>query len=66
VRPVAPGAPVQLQQQAADGTWSTVSQIAADATSAWSFAGLAAGTYRVRAAPGHGIVAGLSATVAVQ
>jgi stage II sporulation protein D len=66
LRPVAPGAPVQLQQQAADGTWTTLASTTADATSAWSFAGVAAGSYRVRAAPGHGIVAGLSPAVTVQ
>ena len=66
VRPVAPGAPVQLQQQAADGTWSTVSSTTADATAAWSFTGVAPGAYRVRVAPGHGVVAGLSAAITVQ
>jgi SpoIID/LytB domain protein len=67
VRPAAPGAPVQLQQQQAPGgSWTTVSQTTADTTSAWSFAGVAPGAYRVRAAPGHGIAAGLSAAVTVQ
>ena len=62
VRPLAPGAPVQLQLKQPDGSWQTVSSTAADASSAWSFAGpLAAGTYRVRAAPGHGVAAGASA-----
>ena len=66
VRPLSPGAPVQLQQQAADGTWSTVSSTTADPGSSWSFAGLAPGSYRVRVAPGHGIFAGLSAPLTVQ
>lgn len=67
VRPLAAGAPVQLQQQQPDGSWQTVSSTTADPASAWSFGGpLAAGTYRVRAAPGHGIAAGLSASFAVQ
>jgi hypothetical protein len=66
VRPAAPGAPVQLQQQDPDGTWSTVATVTADTASGWSFAGVAAGTYRVRAAPGHGIAAGLSPAVTVQ
>jgi stage II sporulation protein D len=62
VRPAAVAAPVQLQQKQADGTWTTLSAGATDAASAWTFDGpLGAGTYRVRAAPGHGIVAGLSA-----
>ncbi|HVU77108.1 MAG TPA: SpoIID/LytB domain-containing protein [Gaiellaceae bacterium] len=66
VRPSAAGAPVQLQQQGADGKWATVSSAVTDAASGWSFAGVAAGTYRVRVAPGHGIVAGVSPTVTVQ
>jgi hypothetical protein len=65
-RPSAPGAPVQLQQQGADGKWATVSSGVTDSASAWSFAGVAAGTYRVRVAPGHGVVAGVSPAVAVQ
>jgi SpoIID/LytB domain protein len=67
VRPVAPGAPVELQQQQDDGSWATLSSATADPSSAWSFtAQLAAGTYRVRAAPGHGVTAGLSAPFTVQ
>jgi stage II sporulation protein D len=63
VRPVAASAPVQLQERETDGSWATVSSTATDASSAFSFAGaLLPGTYRVRAAPGHGIVAGVSAT----
>jgi hypothetical protein len=58
---------VQLQEQQTDGSWRTLSSTTADSASAWAFAGsLAAGTYRVRSAPGHGIVAGLSAPFAVQ
>ena len=65
VRPAALGAPVQLQEQQADGTWSTLSSTVTDATGAWTFGGtLQAGTYRVRAAPGHGIAAGMSASFA--
>jgi hypothetical protein len=67
LRPVAPGAPLELQQKQDDGSWTTLSSATADPTSAWSFAGqLAAGTYRVRAAPGHGVTAGLSAPFTVQ
>jgi SpoIID/LytB domain protein len=67
LRPAAPGAPVQLQQKHDDGTWSTVAAATADGSSAWSFTpGLAAGTYRVRAAPGHGVAAGVSAPFTVQ
>jgi SpoIID/LytB domain protein len=67
LRPSAPGAPVQLQQKQGDGTWSVLAGVTADGSSAWSFtATLAAGTYRVRAAPGHGVTAGLSAPFTVQ
>ena len=67
LRPAAPGAPVQLQQRSDAGGWTTLSATAADASSAWSFDGsLAAGTYRVRAAPGHGVAAGVSAAFTVQ
>jgi SpoIID/LytB domain protein len=63
--PAVAGAPVQLQRQ--DGsTWTTVSSTTADATGAYGFTGpLDAGTYRVRAAPGHGLVAGVSAPFTV-
>jgi len=66
-RPAVAGAAVQLQEQQADGTWQTVSSSVTTVTGAWSFGGtLAAGTYRVRCAPGHGVAAGTSASVAVQ
>jgi stage II sporulation protein D len=67
LRPAAAGAPVQLQRKADGGGWSTLSSTTTDATSAWSFgATLAAGTYRVRSAPGHGVAAGASAAFTVQ
>ena len=67
LRPVAVGAPVQLQERQDDGTWTALDSATADASSAWSFTRqLAAGTYRVRAAPGHGVTAGLSAPFTVQ
>jgi len=67
LRPLAPGAPVQLQQKKEDGTWATLAPAVADSSSGWSFtAQLAAGTYRVRAAPGHGVTAGVSAPFTVQ
>jgi len=67
LRPVAAGAPVELQEQQADGTWTTLATASADAASAWSFPGpLAAGASRVRAAPGHGVAAGVSAPFTVQ
>jgi hypothetical protein len=63
--PALAGAAVQLQRQ--DGAaWSTVSTTTADASGAYGFIGpLQAGTYRVRCAPGHGLVPGLSATFTV-
>ncbi|HST14176.1 MAG TPA: SpoIID/LytB domain-containing protein, partial [Gaiellaceae bacterium] len=67
LRPLEPGAPVQLQQKQDDGTWATLDSAIADGASAWSFTTqLDAGTYRVRAAPGHGVAAGLSAPFTVQ
>ena len=64
LRPVAVGAPVQLQQRQDDGTWTALDTATADTSSAWSFTRqLAAGTYRVRAAPGHGLTAGLVGAV---
>ena len=61
-RPAVAGAALQLQRQ--DGTvWTVVSSTTADAAGAWTFTAPAqAGTYRVRCAPGRGLVAGLSAT----
>ena len=67
MRPASAAAPVQLQEQQADGSWATLSSTTTDATGGWTFAGaLQPGTYRVRCAPGHGIVAGSSAPFAVQ
>jgi stage II sporulation protein D len=64
VRPAAAGAPVQLQQKQADGSWLTTSSATTDAASSFVFAGgLAAGTYRVRAVPGRGVIAGVSASL---
>lgn len=67
VRPATASAPVELQLQQPGGTWATVSSTVTDAASAWSFGGsLAAGTYRVRAAPGHGVAPGVSSPIVVQ
>jgi len=65
-RPAVAGAPVQLQQQAG-ATWTTLSSTTTDATGAFAFTGtLQPGTYRVRCAPGHGLVAGVSAALRVE
>jgi stage II sporulation protein D len=62
VKPAGSGTPVQLQQKQADGTWLTVSSSTTDAASGFGFSGtLATGTYRVRALPGRGVAAGVSA-----
>jgi hypothetical protein len=62
-KPAIAGAAVQLQRQ--DGVdWTTVSSTVTDAAGSWSFTGsVAAGTYRVRCAPGQGLAAGMSTTV---
>ena len=65
VRPVVESAAVQLQRQTGT-TWTTVSSTVTDAGGAWSFSGApAAGTYRVRCAPGQGLAPGISATLLV-
>jgi stage II sporulation protein D len=63
IRPALAGAPVQLQRL--DGTaWKTVGASVTDARGAFSVAGDGApGSYRVRVAPGQGLVPGLSKTV---
>jgi hypothetical protein len=63
--PATTGAAVQLQRQEGSA-WTTVSSTTADATGAYGFTGpLAAGTYRVRCAPGHGLAAGVSASFTI-
>jgi stage II sporulation protein D len=66
VAPAQAGAPVELQLES--GTmWTTVASTATDDSGAWSFAQpLGPGTYRVRCTPGHGLVPGVSAVLAVQ
>jgi stage II sporulation protein D len=65
-RPAIAGAPVQLQQQ--NGTvWTTISSTTADATGAFTLTGpLQPGAYRVRCAPGHGLVPGVSLPLRVE
>ena len=66
VKPALAGAAVQLQRQAAPA-WTVVSSTVTGSTGAWSFAGaLQPGTYRIRCAPGHGLVPGVSASIVVQ
>jgi stage II sporulation protein D len=66
IRPALAGAAVQLQQQGASGAWSTLAAGATTATGSFTFSQtLPSGSYRVRCAPGHGLVAGVSATTAL-
>jgi hypothetical protein len=63
IAPPIVGAAVQLQRQ--DGvTWTTVGTAATDLTGAFAVQStdVAPGAYRVRVAPGHGLVPGVSAT----
>ena len=65
IRPAVANAAVQLQQQTGTA-WSTVSSTVTDQTGDWSFGGApTTGSYRVRSAPGHGLVPGVSVTVVV-
>jgi stage II sporulation protein D len=64
-KPAAAGAQVQLLQRSS-GAWVVASATVTDAAGAFSFVGSpAAGTYRVRVSPGHGLAPGLSAPLAV-
>jgi stage II sporulation protein D len=66
VKPAVAGAAVQLQRQAAPA-WTVVSSTVTGSTGAWNFGGaLQPGTYRIRCAPGHGLVPGVSAAIIVQ
>jgi stage II sporulation protein D len=66
IKPALAGAPVELQQQAGAG-WTSVTSSVTDAAGAWSFTGpLQPGTYRIRSAPGHGLVPGVSSPLLVQ
>jgi stage II sporulation protein D len=66
VRPVLPGAAMQVQRQASGGGWATVAQ--ATVASDGSFSAqldLTSGNYRARVAAGRGFAVGLSRTVVV-
>ncbi len=64
-KPAASGSPVQLLRR--DGSaWTIASSTVTDAAGGFSFGGTpAAGTYRVRVTPGHGLASGLSAPLTV-
>lgn len=62
VRPALASAAVQLQRSTAAGGWRTVAGGVTGTGGAYSFAQpLQPGSYRVRCAPGHGLVPGVSA-----
>jgi stage II sporulation protein D len=65
LQPILGDTTVELQQE--DGSvWGTVASTVTDSSGGWSFTGaLAPGAYRVRCAPGHGLVAGVSSPVQV-
>jgi stage II sporulation protein D len=65
LQPILGDTTVELQQE--DGSiWGTVASTVTDSSGNWSFTGaLAPGAYRVRCAPGHGFVAGVSSPVQV-
>jgi SpoIID/LytB domain protein len=62
-QPVLMGAPVEVQQQNSDGTWTTVGSepVAADGTFSLPVALDSGGTYRVTVGPASGYVAGSTA-----
>jgi SpoIID/LytB domain protein len=63
--PAAAGVAVELQSLAGS-TWATVSSTVTGADGTFAFGGTPApGTYRVRVAPGHGLVPGVSAPLTV-
>ena len=64
-KPASAGSPVQLLRR--DGAvWTIASSTVTDAAGGFGFGGSpAAGTYRVRVMPGHGLVPGLSAQMTV-
>jgi len=65
VQPVLPDAPVRIQQQAPDLTWTDVAAgvVNADGTFAIPAALASGGTYRVVVAPGHGYWPGTTAAL---
>ncbi len=63
-RPTGAAVPAQLQARGAAG-WTTVSATVTDAGGAFSFGSVPAGTYRVRVAPGNGVVPGVSVPLVI-
>ena len=66
VKPVFAGMPVQVQRQAANGTWATVAQGTLGGDGSFKVSvDLVPGTYRARIAPGNGFAPGLSPVLTV-
>jgi hypothetical protein len=66
VKPLLPGAPVQVQRQGANGTWTTVSTANVTADGAFEASvNLTPGSYRARVLAGKGFAAGLSPVLTV-
>ncbi|HEV8462802.1 MAG TPA: SpoIID/LytB domain-containing protein [Gaiellaceae bacterium] len=64
VHPLVSEATVSLQRHSGPA-WTTVSTAPIDLAGGYSFVGVAAGTYRIRCAPGQGLAAGVSAPLVV-
>ena len=66
VKPLLPGAPVQVQRQGGNGTWTTVSTANVTADGAFEASvNLTPGSYRARVVAGKGFAAGLSPVLTV-
>lgn len=66
VKPLLPGAKVEVQRLGTSSVWTTVAQAALAADGSFRAAvALAPGTYRARVAPGKGYVAGVSPVLTV-
>ncbi len=66
VKPFFPGVAVQVQRQAANGSWTTVAQATPASDGSFQAAlNLVPGTYRARVAPGKGFAPGLSPVLTV-
>ena len=62
VKPLAPGAPVELQLEA-EGTWSTVGSTTTGVEGEYTLAVDQPGRYRARTAPAQGFAEGLSGQI---
>ena len=65
VKPLAGGTPVELQQQLADGVWTTVLEATSDAEGRFAAVAPEPGVYRARTAPAQGFAEGVSGNLEV-